>query len=256
MEKHFDLTGRAVLITGASSGLGRRFARVLARCGAKVAIAARREDRLHELEVEIAAAGGEVCPVVMEVTDEASVAAGFDAAEDALGPIEGVIANAGMNSEGMATEISAEEFARVFDINVKGAFLAAREGARRMTAEGSKESGRGRIVLISSIGAFSVLPGLAAYCASKAAVLQLGKVLAREWANRGINVNVVCPGYIETELNADWFASEGGQRQIAGFPRRRLMGESDLDAVVAYLVSDAARAVTGSVFTLDDGQSL
>ncbi|MGE5501099.1 MAG: SDR family NAD(P)-dependent oxidoreductase [Ignavibacteriales bacterium] len=256
MDKNFDFSGRAVLITGASSGLGRRFARVLAASGAKVAVAARRVDRLSALVDEIAAEGGQAVAVAMDVQDEASVIAAFDTAEAALGPIESVIANAGMNSEGMATDITADEFVRVLDVNVKGAFLTAREGARRMMAAGVKDSGRGRIVLIASIGAFSVLPGLAAYCASKAAVLQLGKVLAREWANRGINVNIVCPGYIETELNADWFASEGGKRQVAGFPRRRLMEESDLDAVVAYLASDAARAVTGGVFTIDDGQSL
>ena len=256
MEKHFDMTGRAVLVTGASSGLGRRFAKVLANSGAKVAVAARRADRLHELVVEIAAAGGNAVAVTMDVQDEASVIAGFDAAQEALGPIDSVIANAGMNSEGMATDVPVDEFTRVLDVNVKGAFLTAREGARRMMAAGSKETGRGRVVLIASIGAFNVLPGLAAYCASKAAVLQMGKVLAREWATRGVNVNIVCPGYIQTELNADWFASEGGKRQVAGFPRRRLMEESDLDAIVTYLASDAARAVTGSVFTVDDGQSL
>ena len=253
MEKHFDMTGRTVLVTGASSGLGRRFARVLAASGAKVALAARRTDRLEALVDEI---GASAVAVRMDVQDEASVIAGFDAAQAALGPIDSVIANAGMNSEGLATEVPVDEFARVFDVNVKGAFLTAREGARRMMAAGSKDSGRGRVVLIASIGAFNVLPGLAAYCASKAAVLQMGKVLAREWATRGVNVNIVCPGYIQTELNADWFASEGGQRQVAGFPRRRLMEESDLDAVVAYLASDAARAVTGSVFTIDDGQTL
>ena len=253
MEKHFDMTGRSVLVTGASSGLGRRFARVLAASGAKVALAARRTDRLEALVDEI---GANAVAVRMDVQDEASVIAGFDAAQAALGPIDSVIANAGMNSKGMATDVPVEEFTRVLDVNVKGAFLTAREGARRMIAAGSKDSGRGRIVLIASIGAFNVLPGLAAYCASKAAVLQMGKVMAREWANRGVNVNIVCPGYIQTELNADWFASEGGQRQVAGFPRRRLMDESDLDAVVAYLASDAARAVTGSVFTVDDGQTL
>lgn len=253
MEKHFDLAGRTVLITGASSGLGRRFARVIAGSGAKVVVAARRIDRLESLVEEI---GGQALAVEMDVQDEGSVIRGFDQAEGAFGPIESVIANAGMSSEGMATDISADEFTRVFDVNVKGAFLTAREGARRMLAAGSKDTGRGRIVLIASIGAFNVLPGLTAYCASKAAVLQMGKVMAREWANRGINVNIVCPGYIETELNADWFATEGGKRQVAGFPRRRLMEEGDLDAVVAYLASDAARAVTGNVFTIDDGQTL
>jgi NAD(P)-dependent dehydrogenase (short-subunit alcohol dehydrogenase family) len=253
MEKHFDMTGRSVLVTGASSGLGRRFALGLANAGAKVAVAARRTNRLEALVAEI---GDKAVAVEMDVQDEASVIAAFDAAEKALGPIDSVIANAGMNSEGMATDIDVAEFTRVMDVNVTGAFLTAREGARRMMANGSKESGRGRIVLTASIGAFTVLPGLAAYCASKAAVLQLGKVLAREWAGKGINVNIVCPGYIETELNADWFASEGGKRQVASFPRRRLMEDGDLDAIVAYLASDAARAVTGSVFTIDDGQSL
>jgi len=256
MTQTFDLAGRAVLITGASSGLGRRFARILADSGAKVALAARRADRLESLAAEIVAAGGRAKAVAMDVADEASVIAGFDVAEAALGPIDTVIANAGMNSQAMAVDLAVEGFDEVMAINVRGVFLTAREGARRMFVAGSKESRRGRVVLISSIGAHKVLPGLTAYCASKAAVVMMGKGMAREWAGRGVNVNVVCPGYIETELNADWFASEGGQRQVAGFPRRRLMAEEDLDAMILYLAADASRAVTGSVFTLDDGQSL
>ena len=251
-----DLTGRTVLITGASSGLGLQFARVAAAAGAKVALAARRVDRLEALAKEIAVDGGTAHAVAMDVTDEASVIAGFDAAQAALGPIDTVIANAGMNNEGLAVEVTAEAFDRVMAINVRGVFLTAREGARRMMAAGSRDSRRGRIVLIASIGALKVLPGLTAYCASKAAVVMMGKSLAREWANRGINVNVVCPGYVETELNADWFAADGGKAQIATFPRRRLMEADDLDAMLLYLASDASRAVTGSVFTLDDGQTL
>jgi NAD(P)-dependent dehydrogenase (short-subunit alcohol dehydrogenase family) len=141
-------------------------------------------------------------------------------------------------------------------VNVRGVFLTAREGAKRMMAAGSRESGRGRIVLIASIGAHKVLPGLTAYCTSKAAVAMMGRSLAREWANRGINVNVLCPGYALTELNAEWFDETGGKAQIASFPRRRLMDVSDLDAMALYLASDASGAITGSVFTLDDGQSL
>ena len=114
----------------------------------------------------------------------------------------------------------------------------------------------GRVLLISSIAAVKPLPGLVAYCTSKAAVAMMGKTLAREWINRGVNVNVLSPGYVETELNADWFASDAGKRQIAGFPRRRLMAESDLDDIVLFLCSEASGAVTGSVITLDDGQSL
>jgi NAD(P)-dependent dehydrogenase (short-subunit alcohol dehydrogenase family) len=254
MTTEISLAGRTVLVTGASSGLGRRFAEVAVGAGAKVAVAARRTDRLAALVGRLGES--RAAAVAMDVESEASVIAGYDAAEAALGPIDTVIANAGMNSEGLATDISVDEFDKVFAVNVRGVFLTAREGARRMIARGSKESGRGRIVLIASIGATKVLPGLAAYCASKAAVVQLGRALAREWVNRGVNVNIVCPGYIETEINSDWFASEGGKKQLASFPRRRLMEEGDLDATVAFLCSDAARAVTGSVFTLDDGQTL
>ena len=256
MTQSFDLSGRVALVTGASSGLGKRFARILAASGAKVALAARRVDRLTALADEITAAGGTAAAIAMDVTDEASVIAGFDAAEKALGPIDTVIANAGMNSRGLSTEISVEDFDQVMAINVRGVFLTAREGARRMMAAGSRETGRGRLVLVASIGAVKVLPGLAPYCASKAAVAMLGKSMARELANRGINVNVVCPGYIETELNADWFAEEGGKKQVAGFPRRRLMAEDDLDATMLMLCGDASRALTGSVFVLDDGQTL
>ncbi len=256
MTAAFDLSGRVALITGASSGLGRRFALVLAAAGAKVALAARRVDRLEALAAEITASGGQATAIGVDVTDEASVIAGFDHAQAALGPVDTVFANAGMNSRGLATEVGADEFDAVMAINVRGVFLTAREGARRMIAAGSRESGRGRIVLVASIGAIKVLPGLTAYCASKAAVAMMGRSLAREWANRGINVNVVCPGYVETELNADWFAEDGGRKQVAGFPRRRLMVEEDLDAMALYLASDAARAITGAVFTLDDGQTL
>lgn len=250
------LAGRTALVTGASSGLGARFARILAAQGARVALAARRRDRLEALAAEIGRAGGTAAPIIMDVTDEASIIAGFDAAEAALGPVDTVIANAGMNNRALAAEISGEAWNEMLAINVTGVFLAAREGARRMMAAGSRETGRGRVILISSIGAVKVLPGLTAYCASKAAVVMMGRSLAREWANRGINVNVVCPGYVETELNADWFAEDGGKRQVAGFPRRRLMEEADLDPMILYLAGDASKAVTGSVFTLDDGQTL
>jgi NAD(P)-dependent dehydrogenase (short-subunit alcohol dehydrogenase family) len=192
----------------------------------------------------------------MDVEDEASVIAGYDAVEAAFGAPESVIANAGISLQGSALEISIENFDKVQAVNTRGAFLTAREGARRMIKAGSAASQRGRILLVASIGAFQVLPGLTAYVASKAATAHMGKSLAREWARKGINVNVLCPGYIKTELNDDWFDSEGGQKLVAGFPRRRLMETADLEALALYLTSDAARAVTGSVFTVDDGQSL
>jgi len=256
MTQSIDLSGRTLLITGASSGLGLEFAKAAAAAGAKLALAARRTERLVELAAQIEAAGGRAVPITMDVQDEASVIAGFDAAQAALGPIDSVICNAGMNSVGLAVEIPADEFERVLSVNLKGPFLTAREGARRMMTAFPREAQRGRIVIVASIGAHKVLPGATAYCASKAGVAMLGKSLAREWANRGINVNVVCPGYIETELNSEWFASEGGKKQLSGFPRRRLMEEPDLDPIILYLLSDASRTVTGSVITLDDGQSL
>jgi len=256
MTQTIDLSGRTLLITGASSGLGLEFAKAAAAAGAKLALAARRTDRLEGLAAEIGRSGGRAVPITMDVEDEASVIAGYDAAQAALGPVDSVICNAGMNSEGLAVDLDIAEFERVVSVNLKGAFLTAREGARRMMAAFPREDQRGRIVLVASIGAHKVLPGATAYCASKAGVAMLGKGLAREWVNRGINVNVVCPGYIETELNADWFASEGGKKQLAGFPRRRLMQEADLDPVVLYLLSDLSRTVTGSIITLDDGQSL
>jgi NAD(P)-dependent dehydrogenase (short-subunit alcohol dehydrogenase family) len=256
MTQPFDLSDRAILITGASSGLGLQLAKSAAAAGARLALAARRTDRLKALAEEIAASGGQAVAVAMDVEVEASVAAGFEAAEAALGPIHSVIANAGISGEGAALDLPVEALDKVLSVNVRGTFLTAREAARRMTAAFPREEQRGRIVFMASMLANKPAPGLAAYCASKAAVAMLGRTLAKEWINRGINVNVVCPGYIETEINADWFASEPGKKQIAGFPRRRLMVEQDLDPMVLYLASTTSRAVTGAVFTLDDGQSL
>ncbi|HVZ92104.1 MAG TPA: SDR family NAD(P)-dependent oxidoreductase [Rhizomicrobium sp.] len=252
----FDLSGRVVLVTGASSGLGRHFARIAAGAGAKVAACARRADRLDALAADIAAAGGTAAAIAMDVMDETSVVAGFDAAQNALGPIDSVIANAGVNLTGFAVDQPIEDFDRVLAVNLRGAFLTAREGARRMMAADSKTTGRGRILIVSSLAAFQALPAIAAYAASKAGVLMLGKALAREWANRGINVNMICPGFVSTELNDAFLAGEAGQRLIAGFPRRRLMQESDLDGVVLHLISDASRAITGAAFSVDDGQGL
>ena len=203
------LSGRTILITGASSGIGANLARAAAKAGAKVAAAARRADKLQALVAEIAAGGGIAQAFAMNVEDEASVIAGYDAIEAAFGAPDSVIANAGINIEGSALEIRIEDFDKVLGVNTRGAFLTAREGARRMIKAGVAE--RGRILLVASIGAHKVLPGLTAYAASKAATAHMGKSLAREWARKGINVNVLCPGYIKTELNDDWFDSEGGR---------------------------------------------
>jgi NAD(P)-dependent dehydrogenase (short-subunit alcohol dehydrogenase family) len=248
------LRGRTVLITGASSGIGARFARIVAAEGAAVVIGARRLDRLEALRDGILAAGGRCLAVALDVADEASVIAAYDAAEAALGPIDGVVANAGIQVEGLATDIAVEDFDQVFAVNVRGVFLTAREGARRMRAAGIAESGR--IVLVSSITAKMITPGVTAYSASKAAVSHMGRLLAREWARSGPNVNLLSPGYIQSELAGDWFETEGGQKQMTKWPRRRMLDEDALDPTLLYLLSDASKGVTGADFTIDDGQSL
>jgi NAD(P)-dependent dehydrogenase (short-subunit alcohol dehydrogenase family) len=247
-----DLAGKTAFVTGATSGLGRRFARILAGAGANVAIAGRRADRLQTLKAEIETAGGRCSAVVLDVTDAKQIVPALDKAESALGPIEILVNNAGMNSFGMVIDLSDEGFDAVMNTNVRGPFFLARETARRMIARGKG----GRIVNIASIGTFKVLPGLTAYCVSKAAIGMMTKCLAREWARHGINVNAICPGYIETELNSEWFESEGGKKQINSFPRKKLMEEDNLDAVLLLLASDQSSAITGSLMTVDDGQSL
>ena len=248
-----SLEGRIALVTGASSGLGAHFARALAQAGAAVALCARREERLIFLADELRSAGARAVAVAMDVADEAAIPAAFDAAEGALGPVDTLINNAGMNAEGAALDLSATDFDRVLAVNLRGPFLCAREAARRMIARGEAA---GRIVNIASIGALKPLPGLAAYCASKAGLVMLTKALAREWANKGVNVNALCPGYVETDLNADFLATPAGARLIASFPRRRLMCASDLDAMLLYLAGRESGAVTGGVFAIDDGQLL
>ena len=245
-----DLSGRTALVTGASSGLGARFGRILAANGARVALGARRKDRLEALAAEI---GDSAAAIAMDVAQEADIIAGFDAAEAAFGPVDTVIANAGVDGAGMAIDMPEEEIERTLAINLKGAILTAREGAKRMIAN---KVVRGRIVMIASITAFEPSPGLVAYSASKAGVIQAARSMAREWARYGICVNTISPGYIRTAINDDWFDTDMGKKQIARFPKRRLMGEEGLDGPLLFLCSDAAEFVTGSDFVLDDGQTL
>jgi NAD(P)-dependent dehydrogenase (short-subunit alcohol dehydrogenase family) len=248
-----QLSGRTILVTGASSGIGSRFARVIAAKGAAVILGARRVDQLSAIRDEIVADGGKALAVRMDVTDEASVIAAYDQAEASFGLVTGVVANAGISVGGRALDLSIEQFDSVFAVNVRGVFLTAREGARRMKASGRE--GAGRIVLISSITSRIQTSGLAAYSASKAAVTHLGRLLAHEWRD-GPNVNTISPGYIHSDLVADWFSGEPGKKQIKSWPRRRLLDDDALDESVLYLLSDASRNITGSDFVIDDGQSL
>ena len=251
-----SLKGQVAVITGASGGLGAHFARVLAQAGAAVALTARRLDLVENHAGDIAGTGGTAMALKLDVADAASIGPALDEVETALGPISILVNNAGVGGEGLALDLSIEDWDRTFDVNVRGVFFAAQQAAKRMIASGVAERGDARIVNIASIASHTVLPGLSAYCASKASVAMLTRGLAREWARRGIAVNAICPGYIETDINSDWFKTEGGLKQMKGFPRRRLMDAADLDASLLMLSGPAARAITGTVITIDDGQSL
>ena len=249
-----DLTSRVALVTGASSGLGRHLAARLAAAGASVVAGARRLDNLEALAAEVRATGGRIEPVRLDVEDEASIRAAYDHAEAVFGTVDVVLANAGLNAQGAAVDLPADDLAQLLRVNVQGVYLTAREAARRLIA--SEDSTRGRIILVGSVGTLKPLPGLTAYSLSKAAVGMMGKGLAREWARWGVNVNTICPGWIETELNGEWLATEPGQKLIKTFPRRRVMKPGDLDGMVLFLASDASESITGGVFSIDEGQAL
>lgn len=249
----FSLAGRTVLIAGASSGIGADVARTFARAGARVVLGARRLDRVQALADEI---GSEALGVAMDVTDESSVIAAFDAAQERFGPVESVLANAGIGTGGRTTDTDALAVRAVIDTNLYGTYLVAREAARRMIASGSAETGRGRIVLTGSITALTTKGGDTAYAATKAGLAHLSRQLAREWVRLGVNVNIVHPGYMYSGSNADWYASERGKADIASYNRRRMMEPDALDDILLYLLSDRSKHVTGGEFAIDDGASL
>jgi NAD(P)-dependent dehydrogenase (short-subunit alcohol dehydrogenase family) len=248
----FSILGRNALVTGASSGLGRHFASVLTSAGAKVAIAARRVDRLHALEAEIRKNGGRALPVALDVTDRQSVDQAFDAAEAALGPITILINNAGVPSESFFLQTSEEEWRAVADVNLDGVFRVGQEAARRMTAH---DAG-GSIINIASILSFGAMKSLSAYAATKAAVVSLTKSMALELARHGIRVNALAPGYFATEINDGFLASDAGKRVLGRVPMRRAGRLEELDAPLLLLASDAGSFITGSVITVDGGHLL
>lgn len=248
-----SLDGRIALITGASSGLGAHFAKVMAAAGARVVLGARRIDRVRDLAEEI---GERALAVPLDVTDEESILDAYNRAEAMFGTVDTIVANAGQSNGGRSTEIDSAAVRSTIDTNFTGVFLTVREGARRLIAAGARDRGHGRVVIIGSITAHMTAQGDSAYAASKAAVAHLGRNFAREWVRAGVNVNVIQPGYIQTEISGDWFDGDGGKAQIAGWHRRRLMDADALDAMLLHLSSDASINMTGAVIDIDDGQSL
>jgi NAD(P)-dependent dehydrogenase (short-subunit alcohol dehydrogenase family) len=248
----FSLEGRIALVTGASSGLGRHFARVLSGAGARVAVAARRKDRLDELVAEIAADGGTAVAVPLDVTDPASVRAAFDAAEAALGPISVLINNAGVPSNTFFTKLTESDWRSVLDVNLDGVFRVGQEAAKRMAAAGKG----GSIVNVSSVLGLGVLKAVAPYAASKAAVIQLTKAMALELARDRIRVNALAPGYVVTELNEEFLSSDGGRKLLSRIPFGRAADPSELDGALLLLASDAGSFITGTTLTVDGGALL
>lgn len=248
------VAGRVALVTGASSGLGVRFAKVLVAEGAKVIVAARRKERLDALVAELGA--DNAVAVGCDVTDEAAVIAMFDAAEARFGLVDTVINNAGMTHSNNAVTQDIAEFRKIMDLNVTSVWCVAREAARRLIKAGPEASHKGRIVNIASMAGRIVIPNVTAYNASKAACAHLTRSLAREWARHGINVNALSPGYVATELTEEWLNGEGGAKTIGKSPRRRVMDESSLDEALLFLCSDAAKFVTGTDVLVDDAQSM
>jgi NAD(P)-dependent dehydrogenase (short-subunit alcohol dehydrogenase family) len=251
LEALFGLDGKVALVTGASSGLGDRFARTLAMAGARVLVCARREDRLRDLVEEIAAEGGQAAAVRLDVTDEVAVAEAFDAADAAFGPVDILVNNAGVARMGFVTEMPVDEWDEVINVNLRAAFLVAREGARRMIEQGAG----GSIINIASILSDFGTKGGAAYSASKGGVAQLTRTMALELARHDIRVNAIAPGYFVSEMNDDYFETEAAQRMIKGIPMRRVGDPSELDAALLTLAGPGGSYMTGTIVTVDGGHT-
>jgi 3-oxoacyl-[acyl-carrier protein] reductase len=246
----FDLHGKVALVTGASSGLGVRFAECLAENGASVALVARRADRLEALTAKIDKMGGKAVPIEADVRDRAAMQKAFELAEKAFGTVTILVNNAGVAHSGRAVELPENEWRRILSTNLDAVFFCAQEAARRMLAAGKT----GAIVNIASVLGLGVSKGVVAYATAKAGVIQLTKALALELAFKGIRVNAIAPGWIVTDLNRDYLSSEAGSALKREIPIGRFGEERDLDGPLLLLVSDAGRFVTGATIVADGGQ--
>jgi NAD(P)-dependent dehydrogenase (short-subunit alcohol dehydrogenase family) len=252
MSDLFNLTGRVAVVTGASSGLGRHFALTLAKAGAKVAVAARRAERLKELDAEIAAFDGRALPVVMDVTDAASVAAGIAAIETELGPIGILVNNAGVATTQAFLDQDEAGWRQVLDTNLDG----ARRVGHCVAAAMAKHGHGGSIINIASVLGLRPASHVSAYAAAKAGLLSLTQTMAVELARHFIRVNALAPGYVTTDLNRDFLAGKAGEAMLKRVPMRRFGEPADLDGALLLLASDAGRYMTGSVIVVDGGHSL
>lgn len=252
MSKRFDLSGKVALVTGASSGLGVHFACTLAEAGASVAIAARRADRLVSLQAELQQGGAKAVAVDLDVQSAESIAAAFDQVEGALGQLDILVNNAGISIVKPALDMPEADWDAVVDTNLRGAWLMTQTAAKRWVA--AKRPGS--IVNIASILGLRTIGQVAPYNASKAGLIHLTRALAMEWARYQIRVNAICPGYIETEMNSDFWKTPGGQRLIDRIPQRRIGQPEHLDGALLLLASEAGAFMTGSIITVDGGHTV
>jgi NAD(P)-dependent dehydrogenase (short-subunit alcohol dehydrogenase family) len=252
----YNFEGKIALITGASSGLGARFAKVLAQAGAQVVLASRRVERLKELRAEIEAEGGAAHVVALDVTDYGSIKSAIAHAETEAGPIDILVNNSGVSTTQRLVDVTPEDYAYVMDTNQRGAFFVAQEAAKRMIARAKGDPKKQhRIINIASVAGLRVLPQIGIYCMSKAAVVHMTKSMAVEWGRYGINVNAICPGYISTELNEAHFASEKGRALINMLPRKRVGKPEDLDGLLLLLAADESHFINGAIVAADDGMN-
>ncbi len=257
MAYSIDLSGRVAFITGASGGLGAQFARTLSKAGAAVVLAARRVEKLKELRAQIEGEGGDAHVVELDVTDQGSIRAAVARAETEVGSIDILINNSGVSTTQRIVDVTEEDYDFVLDTNTKGAFFVAQEVGKRMIARAKGAAPGtytgGRIVNIASMAGLKVLPQIGIYCMSKAAVVHMSRAMAAEWGKFGINVNALCPGYIDTEINHHHWQTEQGQKLISMLPRKRVGQPADLDAVLVMLCSNESHFINGAVIQADDG---
>ncbi len=252
MKDIFDVAGRCVLVTGASSGIGRHAARMFASRGAKVAVAARRKDRLDALVAEITKAGGQALAVALDVADGAAVEKAIDTVERELAPIDILINNAGTTWSRPILEHTPTDFAKVIDVNLNGAFYVAHAVARRMAArEANLPPGGGSIVNITSVAALRTMIRTPAYVASKAGLAHLTRMLAMELAPHRIRVNSIAPGLFITELSQDYVHTERGKAMLAKIPMARAARDEEMDGPMLLLASDAGSYISGAELVID-----
>jgi NAD(P)-dependent dehydrogenase (short-subunit alcohol dehydrogenase family) len=260
MAYEIDLSGRVAFITGASSGLGEQFARVLSAAGAGVVLAARRLERLKTLRAEIEAEGGDAHVVGLDVTDHDSIRAAVAHAETEMGAIDILVNNSGVGTTQKLTDVTPDDYDHMMGTNTRGAFFVAQEVAKRMIARSKGLAPGtftgGRIVNVASMAGLRVFPQIGVYCMSKAAVVHMTRAMALEWGPYGINVNALCPGYVDTEINHHVWQTEAGQKMVQAMPRKRVGHPRDLDVVLMMLCANQSHFVNGAIIGADDGQAI